>query len=64
VSPPDVGFLCVSERGHTEDTTDGLAHLHRNGGGGDRTMKMMTMSGSMGNNNATTTSSYEAAASK
>jgi hypothetical protein len=31
VNPPNVGFLFVSERGHTEDTTDGLAHFHRNG---------------------------------
>ena len=23
VNPTDVGFLCVSKRGHTEDTTDG-----------------------------------------
>jgi hypothetical protein len=25
VKPPDVGFLCVSQKVHTEDTTDGLA---------------------------------------
>ncbi len=33
VKPPDVGFLCVSQKVHTEDTTDGLALAvaHKNG---------------------------------
>ena len=31
VKPPDVGFLCVSQKVHTEDTTDGLAVVHKNG---------------------------------
>ena len=32
VNSPDVRFLCVSERGHTGDSTDGFEqHLHRNG---------------------------------
>ena len=33
VKPPDVGFLCVSQKVHTEDTTDNLALavVHRNG---------------------------------
>jgi Holliday junction resolvasome RuvABC endonuclease subunit len=33
VKSPDVGFLCVSQKVHTEDTTDdlALAVVHRNG---------------------------------
>jgi hypothetical protein len=31
VKPPDVGFLCVSQKVDTEDTTDGLAVVHKNG---------------------------------
>jgi hypothetical protein len=31
VKPPDVGFLCDSQKVHTEDTTDGLAVVHKNG---------------------------------
>ena len=31
VNPPDVGFLCVSQKVHTEDTTDGLAVVLKNG---------------------------------
>jgi hypothetical protein len=31
VKPPDVGFLCVSQKVDTEDTNDGLAVVHKNG---------------------------------